>query len=142
VQNYVKERNIPDIIFTGKVSDDKYIKLLYSMDIFLLTSISEGQPLSVLEAMAYGKPAIVTDVGSCSELILGRADKPGEAGIVVPVMNQKAVADAIIRLASDRDLRIKMGEIARLRVLKDYTIKRMKDSYIRLYEAVIHEISL
>lgn len=138
VQNYITERNIPGITFAGKVDFGKYLQSLYSMDIFLLTSISEGQPLSVLEAMASGKPIVATDVGSCSEMVLGTSDKPGVAGIIVPVMNAQAAADAIIRLASDKEMRIKMGEIGRQRVREYYTIKRMKDSYIRLYETVIH----
>ena len=54
---------------------------LEKIDFTLLTSISEGQPLAVLEAMAAGRPAVTTDVGSCQELIMGPGDDfgPGPA---------------------------------------------------------------
>ena len=68
--------------FTGRVRLDDYLPRI---DAIVLTSISEAQPLTVLEAGAAGIPSVVTDVGACRELILGRADEeprlgPGGAG--------------------------------------------------------------
>ena len=137
VKDYVIKRNIRDIIFTGKVDYEQYMQSFYSMDMILLTSISEGQPLSLLEAMAYAKPVIATDVGSCSELILGPRDEMGEAGIVAPVMDFNAIARAIIRLAQDSELRKKMGAAGRQRVREFYTIQHMGDAYRKVYEEVV-----
>lgn len=136
IQNYIKERNLSGVIFTGKIGYGEYIHALYSFDIFLLTSISEGQPISILEAMASGKPVVATDVGSCGEMVHGTAGNDGEAGIIVPVMDPKTASDAIIRLASDMTLRKRLGEAGRRRVREYYSIDHMKDSYIRLYESV------
>lgn len=134
VLDYVKKRNIKNIIFTGKVDYETYMKSLYSFDVFILTSISEGQPLSLLEAMASGKPAIVTDVGSCSEIVLGPYDNIGEAGIVARVMDSNALGEAIVKLAKDKELRLKMGKAARKRVQQFYTIEYMGSSYRKLYD--------
>lgn len=134
VMDSVKKRNIQDIIFTGRVDNDTYMLSLHSMDIVLLTSISEGQPLSLLEAMASAKPVIATDVGSCSEIILGPGDSIGAAGIVAPVMDHDAIADAIERLAADAGLRKKFGEAGRQRVERYYTIRHMYECYRNVYE--------
>lgn len=139
VMDYVEKRDIKDIIFAGKVDFSIYFKSLYSMDMFLLTSISEGQPLSILEAMASSKPIIATDVGSCSELVLGTNDDIGEAGIVAPVMDADALADAVVKLALDKELREKMGIAGRKRVREYFTIKYMGDSYRKIYLDLIEE---
>lgn len=137
VMDYVKKRHIDDVIFTGRVNYDIYIKSLFSMDIVLLTSISEAQPLSLLEAMSANKPIITTDVGSCGELILGSNDYIGEAGIVAPVMDYEAIADAIVRLAKDSNLREKMGQAGRKRASTYYTIENMGKCYRKLYEELV-----
>lgn len=80
------------------------------MDFLILTSISEGQPLSILEGFAAKKPYIATDVGNCRGLIYGEGDGYGRAGVVVPVMNVARIAEAIVSLAADADRRKIMGE--------------------------------
>nr|MBX2880259.1 GT4 family glycosyltransferase PelF [Granulosicoccus sp.] len=72
----------------------------------VLTSVSEGQPLVVLEGYAAGLPTVTTDVGSCAELVYGinEEDKAlGAAGAVVPIANPAKFAEAAIRLLSDRE---------------------------------------
>ena len=137
VLDYVKKRNIQNIVFAGKVDYETYMKSLYSFDMFILTSISEGQPLSLLEAMASGKPAIVTDVGSCSEIVMGPFDNIGEAGIVARVMDSDALGEAIVKLAKDKSLRTKMGQAAKKRVQEYYTIDYMGCSYRKLYDDLV-----
>ncbi len=134
VLDYVEKRNIRNITFAGKVDYETYLKSLYSFDVFILTSISEGQPLSLLEAMASGKPAIVTDVGSCSEIVLGPFDNIGEAGIVTRVMDSDALGEAMVKLAKDNELSIIMGQAARKRVQQYYTIDYMGSSYRKIYD--------
>ena len=99
-----------------------------------MTSISEGQPLSLLESMASGKPAVVTDVGSCSEIVLGPSDNIGPAGMVANVMDAEGLAEAIVKMAKDENLRKNMGQAARRRVKEFYTINYMGDSYRNLYD--------
>lgn len=74
----VESLGTKDIEFTGRVNVKDY---LGKMDFTLLTSISEGQPLTILESYAAHKPVIATDVGNCRELIYGSNDDFGEAGI-------------------------------------------------------------
>ncbi|NCC31235.1 MAG: glycosyltransferase, partial [Chloroflexia bacterium] len=89
---------------------------LQRIDFTLLTSISEGQPLAVLEAMAAGRPAVTTNVGNCRELLEGDDDSFGAAGFCVPVMHQGELADAMLTLCQSETLRRQMGEIGRKRV--------------------------
>lgn len=61
----------PDVVFTGRINIRDY---LGRMDVTILTSISEGQPLTILESYAAHKPVIATDVGNCYGLIYGESD--------------------------------------------------------------------
>ena len=64
----VKALNVSDVEFTGRINVRDY---LGKMDFTLLTSISEGQPLTILESFAAHKPVVATDVGNCRELLFG-----------------------------------------------------------------------
>jgi glycosyltransferase involved in cell wall biosynthesis len=134
----VANLGIEDVVFTGQVHIPDY---LGHMDMVILTSISEGQPLSVLEAMAAGKPCITTNVGNCEGILLGEADDLGPCGIVTPVMNATAIAHAIIRLARDQNLRDQYGSVARRRVRNRYTDREFYEHYGALYEALAQPLN-
>ncbi len=119
-----------NILFTGRVNISDYIG---KMDILLLGSISEGQPLSILEGMAAKKPYITTNVGSCKELLYGDCDMLGKCGIVVPVMGYYQMAQGIIKLAKNKKLRDEMGNIAFKRVSKFYNQEQFIESYKKIY---------
>ena len=105
------------------------------MDMMILTSISEGQPLTILESFAVHKPVIATDVGDCRGLILGNeGDEFGEAGIITHIMNVGEITQAILTLAGDKKKRIQMGENGYRRVSKFYRIEKMIHSYGKLYK--------
>jgi glycosyltransferase involved in cell wall biosynthesis len=123
--------NTEDIYFTGAVNIKEYIG---RMDILVLSSISEGQPLAVLEGMASGKPFVSTDVGSCSELVYGLNDGIGPAGAIVPVMHYVEMAEAIIKLASNPDLCREMGFNGKTRVAELYTRERFIEQYKQIYK--------
>ena len=127
---------LKDVFFTGSINVVDY---LGKMDIFLLTSISEGQPLSILEAFAAKIPCIATNVGNCQGLIYGEMDQLGDAGIIVPVMSINKIADAIVKLASDSTLREQMGEVGYLRVTNYYEEKKYLESYKKLYEELTNK---
>lgn len=122
-----------NIEFTDRVDISKYIG---KMDMLLLGSISEGQPLSVLEGMAAKKPYITTNVGACKELLYGNDDNIGDCGIVVPVMGYGQMADAIIRLAKNEDLRKEMGENGYKRASSFYTQEQFIENYRKIYGEV------
>jgi len=130
----VESLNIKNIHFTGLVDIKEYIG---QMDILMLTSISEGQPLAVLEGMASSKPFVTTNVGSCQELINGKVDDGfGPAGFVVPVMQYEQAANAVIRLCRDKHLRGKMGRNGFNRVSNKYKRSEFIASYRDLYQSL------
>jgi glycosyltransferase involved in cell wall biosynthesis len=98
------------------------------MDVFCLSSDTEGLSISLLEAGACGLPCVVTDVGGNAEIV---AD--GLSGCVVPQGGESALAAALERLAADTDLRRKMGLEARKTVERRYSLTAMVDGYKRLY---------
>ena len=106
--------------------------LLNAADIFVLSSRQEGFPITFLEAMAAGKPVIATDVGGCAEAV---AD--GETGLIVPPENPQALAEAISALISDPGRARAMGEAGRSRVKSEFTVDRMVEQHLELYQSII-----
>ena len=105
------------------------------MDYTILTSISEGQPLTILESFAAHKPVIATDVGDCKGLVYGEeGDEFGDAGIITHIMNTQEISDAIVKLAESEKLRTEMGEAGYKRVCEYFRVEYMKDQYKDLYE--------
>lgn len=126
----VKALEVEDVEFTGRVNVKDY---LGKMDFTLLTSISEGQPLTILESYAAHKPVIATDVGNCQELIYGNDDGFGPAGILTHIMNIEEIAQAMITMSEDQEERERMGEAGYKRVNAFYRIEQMKDVYRGIY---------
>ncbi len=123
---------VKDIEFTGRVDVSQY---LGRMDATILTSISEGQPLTILESYAAHVPTIATDVGNCRGLIYGEDDDElGESGILTHIMNVSEIADAMVYLASNEEERRKMGDIGFKRLNSKYRIEMMRDTYRSIYE--------
>lgn len=131
----VKQLCLEDkIIFTGRVNIVEYFEKL---DFTLLTSISEGQPLSILESFAARRPCVTTDVGCCSELVNGKPeDSFGIAGICVPPMQREKLADAMEYMCSSRQTRLEMGLIAQKRVYEYFRYNIMLSKYRNLYKEV------
>lgn len=125
---------VKDVVFTGMVDVTEYMG---KMDMTILTSISEGQPLTILESYASHIPVIATDVGNCRELIYGSGDDNlGTAGILTHIMNVVEIADAILQLAKDEELRQSMGEIGYARVNKYFKIEDMRAKYEEIYTSL------
>lgn len=121
-----------NVIFAGFVSEDEKWDLLKRCDIFVLPSVVEGHPITVIEAMACSKPTIATNLGPFPEII-----RDGKTGLLVPLHSPVDLADAIIELALDKDKRIKMGEIARKDVEERFDINKIADDYLVIYEEVM-----
>lgn len=130
--------NLEDIVeFTGPGNMmDFYPKL----NLLLLSSVSEGLPLVILEAFASGIPVVATDVGACYELINGSNsvdDVEGKAGIVVKPKDYVGISNAIYELYSNDKFRFEASKIARLRVRKKYNLKDVVEKYRKLYLSVV-----
>jgi glycosyltransferase involved in cell wall biosynthesis len=120
----------------------KFLGFRNPMEIFpqtgalVLSSISEGLPLVLLEAFAAGIPAVATDVGSCRQLIMGEGAEDeaiGPAGGVVDINNPQALAEESLRLLTDRGHWERARQSAINRVERFYTHQRMFDGYRELY---------
>lgn len=119
--------------FFGKVDVREYYPKL---DVFVLTSISEGQPLTILEAMAVGVPSVSTRVGACEELICGRTEEDmalGPAGLVTNIGKPDETADAIYKIISDKELHDQMVESGYKRVDKYYREESLIGAYKKMY---------
>ena len=120
------------ILFLGFRTDVP--KLLYLLDIFVLTSISEGLPLSIIEAKAAAKPIVATDVGGVSEVV---AD--GQNGYLVPHGGESIMADRLIKLANDSSLRQSMGTNGYEEARAMFSMETMIDKYQVLFERMINK---
>ncbi len=129
---------LQDVVFTGRVDVTKYVG---GMDMTILTSISEGQPLTILESYAAKKPVIATDVGNCRGLIYGEGDSFGEAGILTHIMNVEEIRDAIKDLAVHPKKRRQMGENGYKRLQARYLVEDMKKTYQQFYQQYEKELT-
>lgn len=110
--------------FTGTCDPRPHYERL---DVLVLTSLSEAQPLVALEAMAAGVPVVATDVGGCREAI-------GDAGLITRTRSPRATADAILRIAHDRELAAALGRAGRRRAAQAHDPARVHGAYRELYE--------
>lgn len=134
----VESLDVSDVVFTERVDIREYLGW---MDFTILTSISEGQPLTILESFAVKKPVIATDVGNCRELIYGNEDNFGSAGILTHIMNLEEIAGAMVELAKNTEMRIRMGENGFKRVMNTYQLEDMKRVYKEIYVGFAEQIS-
>ena len=113
------------------------LERIYSaIDVLVLTSFSEGQPLVILEANAAGIPVIATDVGACRELIEGGSDfdrRIGPSGIVTRIAAPEETAAAIVRLVREPELRRRMGAAGQRRVASFYRQTTTLSAYRAFY---------
>lgn len=112
--------------FEGRVPD---IREAYAAGhVFVLCSISEGFPYSLIEAMACGRACVGTDVGGVSEAL------GDDAGLIVPPRSPAALAGACVRLLRDDGLRRTLGAAARARSVEHFTVDRAVSSFDELYQ--------
>lgn len=99
------------------------------MDLFLLTSFSEGTAMTLLEAMASSLPCIVTGVGGNAEIV-----EDGETAFVVPSNDEITLGERISTLLGSEELRRRMGEAGRRRFEDKFTVEKMVKEYEALYK--------
>lgn len=117
------------VIFTG--TRDDIPELLSIMDVFVLPSLTEGQPMSLLEAMAAGKAIVASDVGDVKKIL-----KDGLLGIVTPPADPGAVSEGIIHYLNNPLAAEKAGTAARKEAIERYSSARMAREYLLVYGAV------
>jgi glycosyltransferase involved in cell wall biosynthesis len=115
--------------FTGHVSSvPDYLRIA---DIFVLPSLQEGLPNSLLEAMACGLPVIASKIGGVVDVV-----EDGKSGILVEPGDISGLASAMVRLLKDNVLRQRLGEEARKRIVEGFSIDRIAEEYIKLYKKI------
>jgi glycosyltransferase involved in cell wall biosynthesis len=113
-------------IFTGWREDVEH--LLGILDVLVLPSLNEAVGRIILEAAAYGVPAIATRVGGVPEIV-----KDQETGILVPPQDAAEIAKALIELLTDREKRERLGQAAREKVNAKFSAAEMVRSITNLY---------
>ncbi|MFC4612778.1 GT4 family glycosyltransferase PelF [Streptomyces maoxianensis] len=112
------------VTFEGRVDD---IRDAYAAgNVVMLSSISEGFPFTLIEAMSCGRATVSTDVGGVREAV-------GDSGLVVPPREPEAMARAALELLRDPRRRAAMGEAARLRVIEQFTLRQTVDTFRSIY---------
>lgn len=111
---------------------DEVAPFYAAFDALLLPSGNEGTPVSAIEALAGGRPVVATRVGGVPDVV-----RDGEDGFLVEPGDVEALADRLARLASDPELRRRMGQTGRERVLSRYTVQRLLDDVDRLYRSLL-----
>jgi glycosyltransferase involved in cell wall biosynthesis/uncharacterized membrane protein len=109
--------------------------LLALSDIFVLSSRSEGHPISVLEAMAAGLPVVATDVGGVAESVVHR-----QTGLLVPAGDVRSLAAALEQLIEDAELRRRLGAAGRDRAREFFDLPRFRAAHLALYQRELERL--
>lgn len=127
-----REFRNPNIITIGKLRLQDLISLYNISDIFLFPTRLEGFCLSILEAMSCGVPVVSTNTSSLPEQIID-----GKGGVLCPMDDVYAFKEAVRYLAEDEEMRKRMGNYNRQRVVDFFTQKRMTDEYVKVYKKLL-----
>ncbi len=112
------------LTFEGRV--DEVWRAYAAGHLVMLSSISEGFPFSIIEAMSCGRTTVSTDVGGVREAV-------GDTGLVVPPREPEQLADAALTLLHDEERRLELGASARRRVIDRFTLRRSVDAFRTIY---------
>ena len=116
----------------GLVTGSEKERVLAASDGIVLPSYAEGLPMVLLEGMAYGLPVVATRVGSVPEVV-----DDGVEGFLIEPGDVDSLADCMYRLATDTNLRHRMGRAARWRVEKEFSLDNMADRILSIYNEVL-----
>ena len=128
--------------FLGNVDDPR--GLLRDADVFVLSSRAEGMSNALLEAMAEGCACLATFVGGNVDCLAPRSKMPppggmvkGPAGWLVNPGDETAMADALVALCGDRELRESLGRVAREKVLADHALEKTAKQYLEIFQRLV-----
>ena len=124
------ERAASDVVFPGWREDIP--ELMALMDVFVLPSWREGLPRSAIEAAASALPLVLTDIRGCREVV-----RDGVEGFLVPVRDPHRLADAIVQLLQEPDLRRRMGAAARARAEERFDESRVVATVVRATQGLL-----
>jgi glycosyltransferase involved in cell wall biosynthesis len=131
IQQEVAQRNLAASVRLLGLRKD-IARLLSAADVFLLTSISEGIPLAVIEALAAGLPVVSTNVGGIGEVV-----EDGRSALLAPSGDHVALAERVLRLVGDPVLSQQLAKQGRARAEEMFSEKQMHEQYVRLYNEML-----
>jgi len=133
LERQIKEHHLEKHVILAGFRPD-VLSLHKAFDIFVMSSVTEGLGTSLLDAMAAGKPIVASRTGGIPEVVVH-----GETGLLVPPRDHDALADAIVRLLKDGELRRRMGEAGRARARALFSSERMVQNTLQVYQRVALE---
>jgi glycosyltransferase involved in cell wall biosynthesis len=118
-------------LFTGQTTEvPKYLRI---MTMFVLPSWREGFPRSIVEAMSCGLPVIATNIRGCREAVVHE-----QTGLIVPLRDSAALAEAVERLLENPRMTTAMGRVARKRAVELYDYRMVQQRFVRFVDGVVH----
>jgi glycosyltransferase involved in cell wall biosynthesis len=127
VVGYIRQLGIQDRVIL-RTWTDNICEFVALMDVVVLNSLTEGLPLSLIEAMAMGKPIIATDLAATRELTAN-----GGCGLLVPASDPEAMANAVQRLLESPEILATLGESGRRRMHSQYSVEQAVQKTAELY---------
>ncbi|MCD6293685.1 MAG: glycosyltransferase family 4 protein [Deltaproteobacteria bacterium] len=123
------------VISLGQLDTDEEIRDAYSAaDLFLLPSLEDNLPNTILESMSCATPVVAFDVGGVPDMVTD-----GVHGLLVKAFNTQQMGEAIVSLALDPERRISMGKACREKVTRDYALDVQAGNYLNLYDDLLHQ---
>lgn len=133
LQSLMRELGLEDVVeFLGAQDQTMVATTLSHADLFLLPSLAEAMPVSIMEAMACALPVVATDVGSVAELV-----RDGQTGRLVPPADSRALADALIKLLDERESWPRLGQAGRAIVTEKYNLDILNDYLVEHYRLLL-----
>ena len=131
IEALIKELGLSDTVWLPGFVENPY-KYVARSALFAFTSTSEASPIAVVEAMYLRRPMLLTNFATAKEMVDAGVD-----GLIVPMRDPGAVAEAMLRLLDDPELRIQLGEKAREKVIGRFSIERAVADYRQLFKDVL-----
>ncbi|MBI2827677.1 MAG: glycosyltransferase [Acidobacteria bacterium] len=128
LEKHVRDKHLERHVFLAGFRTDA-LELTKGFDLFAMSSVTEGMCAALLDAMAAAKAAVATTAGAISEVMVD-----GETGFLVPPRDHVAMAERLVVLLRDPDLRTRMGEAALQRARERFTVERMVEETAAVYE--------
>lgn len=132
LESLARELGISErVLFTDRLDNERIVTLYRSADVMLNPSLVDNMPISILEALACGVPVVSTNVGGIPYMVAN-----GEQALLVPPADPQAMADAVISLCEDRQLKNRMIK-AGLELIKQYSWPNVREKWLSVYSSTL-----
>jgi glycosyltransferase involved in cell wall biosynthesis len=137
IDRLVAVRLLDNFVFMSGLADDELAAMYGCSNVFVLSSIQEGQGIVLLEALASGKPVVAFDIGGVNELVIH-----SETGLLARNRNSDELAEALLRLLGNFELQMRMGLAGRRFVEGNFTWDICAKKMFKVYQEALEHTSL